>query len=306
MEIKIGNLTLKNPIMPASGTFGYGVEYIDFIDLNKIGAVVTKGISLHPKIGNPPPRIFEGDGYLMNYIGLENVGVEVFLKEKLPLIERFDTKIIVNFFGNTQDEYCKVANILSKSERIDALEVNISCPNVKKGGIEFGIFPEEVYDLIVKIKNYTDKPLIVKISPQISDIKGVADAIEQAGGDAITAINTIKGLRINIENERYFYGGISGHFLKPIALRIIDELKKSTKLPIIGCGGIKNYEDVKEFIICGAIAVQIGTYNFIEPNTLIKIIEKINDERKIEKIYKRDRRSSRATQCSIKNNRENR
>ena len=301
MEVKIGNLILKNPIMPASGTFGYGIEYKDFIDLNKIGAIVTKGISLKPKIGNPPPRLLEGDGYLMNFIGLENVGVEAFLKEKLPLIENFDTKIIVNFFGNSVEEYCRTAEILSKNDRIDALEVNISCPNVKKGGIEFGLFPEEIFNLIKKIRNFTSKTLIVKVSPQISDIIGVADAIEKAGADAITVINTIKGLRINVNTEEYFYGGISGNFLKPIALRFVDELVKCTSLPVIGCGGIKNFDDVKEFLIAGAIAVQIGTFNFVEPDIIERIIEKLNDEGKVKKNNSRNRGPSRITKCSVQN-----
>ena len=306
MEVTIGNLKLKNPIMPASGTFGYGIEYKDFIDLNILGAIVTKGISLEPKIGNPPPRIFEGNGYLMNHIGLENVGIEVFLKKKLPQIENYNTKIIVNFFGNSEDEYCKVADILSKNKRIDALEVNISCPNVKKGGLEFGLFPDEVFNLIKKIKKFCSKPLLVKISPQVSDIIGVANAIEEAGADAITAINTIKGLRINIENEEYFYGGISGEFLKPVALRIVDEITKHVNIPVIGCGGIKDFRDVKEFLLAGAKAVQIGTSNFIEPDILQRIIGELADNGSDKENNIGNRRSSRTSKCSFQNFTKNR
>ncbi len=306
MEVNIGRLKLKNPVMPASGTFGYGVEYKDFIDLNRLGAIVTKGISLEPKIGNPPPRILEGNGYLINHIGLENVGVEVFLKEKLPLIENYDTKIIVNFFGNSEEEYCKVAEVLSKNERIDALEVNISCPNVKKGGLEFGLFPDEVFNLIKKIKKLCSKPLLVKISPQVSDIVGVANAIEEAGADAITAINTIKGLRINVESKEYFYGGISGEFLKPVALRIVDEITKYVNIPVIGCGGIKDFYDVKEFLLAGAKAVQIGTFNFIEPDILQKIIGELADNGTDKEVDIGNRRSSRASKCSIQNITKNR
>ena len=292
MSVNLGKLKLNNPVMPASGTFGYGIEYKDFMDLNKIGAIVTKGISLKPKIGNPPPRILEGDSYLMNHIGLENVGMDNFLKEKLPLIADYDTKIIVNFFGNTEAEYCRVASKLDKVKRIDALEMNISCPNVKKGGLEFGLFPETIHNLVKKVRENTDKFLIVKISPQISDIKGVGNAIEEAQADAITAINTLKGLRIDIYSKEFFSGGISGNFLKSVGLKIVNELSKFIKIPIIGCGGIRDYKDVLEYLAAGASAVQIGTYNFIEPNIIERIIDELKGDRKFKEIINRDRRPS--------------
>ncbi len=270
--IKIGNMVLKNPIMPASGTFGYGIEFKDFFDLNSAGAIVTKGISLQPKIGNPPPRLFEDGDYLMNYIGLENVGFERFVKEKLPFLKSINTSIIVNFFGNSEEEYIELAEKLNNLEGVDAVEVNVSCPNVKKGGIEFGLIPDLLFNLIKKIKKVViNKTLIVKISPIISDIILIGKGLEEAGADAITAINTLKGSRFNFKTGKWFTGGISGKLLKPVALRIVKELAQNLSIPIIGCGGIECFDDVEEFLNAGASAVQIGTRNFIEPDIIGKL-----------------------------------
>ena len=280
-SIKIGNLKFKNPIMPASGTFGYGEEFSEFFDLNILGAVVTKGISLKPKEGNPPPRIFEGEKYIMNSIGLENVGIENFIKYKLPFLEKFNCIKIVNFFGNNEDEYLEMAEKLNKIKTIDAIEVNFSCPNVKKGGLEFGLNEKLLFRLTKDIVKYADKKVvIVKISPLAPDIKSIGIAIEEAGADAITAVNTIKGLSIDIENMRYelgnMYGGVSGNLLKPVALRVVSELKNSVKIPIIGAGGIFSIEDALEFFICGATAVQIGTANFANPLIMNEIVNKLD------------------------------
>jgi len=284
LSIKLGKLSLKNPIMPASGTFGYGIEFKDFIDLNKIGAIVTKGISINPKVGNPPPRIFEGDNYLMNYIGLENIGFFEFKKNILPKLTKFSTPIIVNCFGNYFNEYIEVCEKLNELKEVSAIEVNISCPNVEKGGLEFGTNPDEIFKLIKEIRKVYDKFLIVKISPVISDIIKAGKLIEEAGADAITAINTIRGIRIDIFENKIFRGSISGKLLKPVALRIVKELSDNLSIPIIGCGGIEKIEDVIEFIKAGAKAVQIGTMNLVKPNILVKLVKNLKKIMELNKI----------------------
>jgi len=282
LSINLGPITLKNPVMPASGTFGYGEEFSEFFDLSILGAVVTKGISLYPKKGNKPPRIFEGNGYLLNSIGLENVGFEMFVKEKLKFLKKINTVKIVNFFGNNEEEYYILAEKLNKIEDIDAIEVNVSCPNVKHGGIEFGLSEKILYQLIKTISGLTDnKVVMVKLSPVIPDIQLYGQILEEAGADVITITNTLRALNIDIFNKKFeianISGGISGPFLKPVALKMIYELKKVIKIPVIGVGGIFSADDAIEYLMCGADAVQVGTSNFINPLIMLEIIEGIRD-----------------------------
>ncbi len=281
LKVKIGKLELNNPIMPASGTFGYGKEFARFFDINNLGAIVTKGLSLYPKTGNIPPRIYEGGKYLMNAIGLENIGFERFLEEIIPFYENLNCAIIVNCFGNSEDEYYILAEKLNNLQEIDALEVNVSCPNVKKGAIEFGTDLDMLYILTKNIKKIADKKsVIVKISPMLSNIAETGKVLEEAGADAITAVNTMKGIAINTDNFKYMLGnvtgGISGQCLKPVALRIVKELIENISIPVIGVGGIFNINDAVEFFAMGATAVQIGTANFINPMIMIDLIDKLS------------------------------
>ena len=282
LKVKIGKLELENPIMPASGTFGYGEEFMSFFDINRLGAIVTKGLSLFPKEGNIPPRIYEGGKYLLNSIGLENIGLEKFIETKVPFYERLNCKVIVNFFGNREEDYCKIAEKLNNIDAIDALEVNVSCPNVKKGAIEFGTDLKILYCLIKELKKVADnKPIIVKISPILPDIKEAGQVIEEAGADAITAINTIKGIEFDSKNYEYVLGnitgGMSGKCLKPVSLRIVKELSENISIPVIGVGGISNVEDIIDFFLAGAKAVQIGTANFSNPLIMLELIEQLRD-----------------------------
>ncbi len=282
LKVNIGKLELENPVMPASGTFGYGKEYLNFFDINCLGAIVTKGLSLYPKKGNIPPRIFEGKRYLINSIGLENIGIDKFIDEYIPFYEKLKCKIIVNFFGNMEDEYYQIAEKLNEIKVIDALEVNVSCPNVKKGAIEFGTDLKILHKIIKNLRKIADKKvLIVKISPMLADVVEAGYVIESAGADAITAINTIKGIAIDIINFRYslgnIAGGISGELLKPVALRIIKELSENIKIPVIGVGGISTLEDVLEFLVAGASAVQVGTANFSNPTVMQDLINELKD-----------------------------
>ncbi|MEF3255354.1 MAG: dihydroorotate dehydrogenase, partial [Deferribacterales bacterium] len=269
----------KNPVITASGTFGYGLEYANFIDINKLGGISVKGISLKPVQGNPMPRIMETSSGMLNAIGLQNVGVEKFIKEKLPLLRRYDTKIIVNFWGKTLEEYIEVAKILD-NEDVDMLEMNISCPNIKEGGIAFGTDPKMTYDVVYNCKKVMKKkPLIVKLSPNVTNIKIFGKMAEEAGADAISAINTLLGMAININTRRPFLsnvtGGLSGPAIKPVAIRMVYELYKNINIPIIGIGGIMDYKDVVEFYLAGASAVQVGTANFVDPEIPIKIIDEL-------------------------------
>ena len=282
LSVKIGNLCLKNPVMPASGTFGYGEEFSEFFNLDILGAIVTKGISVKPKEGNKPPRIFEGEKYLMNSIGLENSGIEDFLKMKVPFLKNLKCAKIVNFFGNSEEEYFEIAEKLNNIESIDGIEINLSCPNVKKGGLEFGLNENFIYEITKNIVRIADKKVVmVKISPLSSNISSVGKAAEEAGADAITAINTVKGLRVDIENMEpslgNVFGGISGYLLKPAALRIVAELKEAVNIPIIGAGGIFDFKDAVEFLACGATAVQVGTANFANPFVMPEIIKGLSN-----------------------------
>ncbi|MCA1927118.1 MAG: dihydroorotate dehydrogenase [Calditerrivibrio sp.] len=277
LNINLCGVEFKNPIIAASGTFGYGLEYSNFIDLNRLGGISVKGISLNEVKGNPMPRIMETSAGMLNAIGLQNVGVEKFVKDKLPLLRRYNTKIIVNFWGKTLDEYIEVAKILDR-EDVDMLEMNISCPNIKEGGIAFGTDPKMTYDVVYNCKKVMNsKPLVVKLSPNVTNIKIFGKVAEEAGADAISAINTLLGMAININTRRPFLsnvtGGLSGPAIKPVAVRMVYELYKTINIPIIGIGGIMDYRDVVEFYLAGASAVQVGTANFVNPEIPLKIID---------------------------------
>lgn len=280
LKVKIGTIELKNPVMVASGTFGYGEEYSPYIDLNILGAVITKGISLHPIDGNPPPRIWETPSGMLNSIGLQNVGVKTFIKEKLPYLKGFDTKIIVNIFGTTIKEYAKVAERLSATPGVDAIEVNISCPNVKKGGMIFGTDPKSTKKVVSAVRKVCGIPLIVKLSPNVTDIAQFARIAEGEGADAISLINTLLGLAIDVETRKprlaTITGGLSGPAIRPIALRMVWQVAQAVKVPVIGIGGICSAEDALEFILAGATAIAVGTANFFNPNTASEIINGIN------------------------------
>jgi dihydroorotate dehydrogenase (NAD+) catalytic subunit len=279
LSIQLAGINLKNPVMTASGTFGYGEEYEPYLDLNRLGAIVVKGLSLNPSLGNPPPRMVETPAGMLNAIGLQNIGVECFIREKLPRLREFQTSIIVNFLGNTESEYYKAAERLGRAEGIAGLEVNLSCPNIKKGGLAFGIDPEATSGLIKELKRATSLPLLAKLSPNVADITVLARAAEDGGADGLTLINTILGMAIDIETRRpklaNITGGLSGPAIKPIALRMVYQAAQAVKIPIIGVGGIMDGEDAVEFIIAGAGAVQVGTANFLDPAATIKIIEEI-------------------------------
>ena len=279
MSVKIGKLKLKNPIMTASGTFGYGEEYADYVDLNKLGAIVVKGLSLKPRLGNPPPRIMETTGGMLNAVGLQNIGVDTFIEEKLPFLRQYNTKVIVNIYGETYDEYKKVAQKLSSAKGVHALEVNISCPNVQKGGLSFGADPKTAAVVTSKVKDATDLPVIVKLTPNVTDITTVAVAVEKAGADAISLINTITGMSVNILTKKprlkNITGGLSGPAIKPVALRMVWQVLQKVSIPVIGIGGIMNAEDALEFLILGAKAVQIGTANFINPQATLDVLDGI-------------------------------
>lgn len=291
MTVEIAGLKLKNPVMTASGTFGYGLEFEPFFDIGELGAVVVKGLSLKPKAGNPPPRIVETPAGMLNAIGLQNVGVDAFLEEKLPKLRKSNATVIVNFFGNTADEYEDLARKLDGMEGVHALEVNISCPNVKAGGIIFGTDPTVAHNLIKKIREKISLPLIVKLSPNVTDIKVMARAVEEAGADAISLINTLTGMAIDVRKRKSklanMTGGLSGPAIRPVAVRMVWEAAKTVNVPIIGIGGIMKADDALEFIIAGASAVQIGTASFVNPAAAMDIVRDMENfmaEEKIEKI----------------------
>jgi dihydroorotate dehydrogenase (NAD+) catalytic subunit len=290
LTVAIGGLTLKNPVMTASGTFGYGEEYASFVDLNRLGAVVVKGLSLEPRSGNPPPRIMETPSGMLNAVGLQNIGVKEFIARKLPFLRRYDTAVIANIFGETVDEYRRVTEVLSGTDGIHALEVNISCPNVKRGGIAFGATPDAAAEVTRKIRSETDLPLIVKLTPNVTDIAQVALAVEAAGADALSLINTLTGMSVDIERKRPHLanvtGGLSGPAIRPVALRMVWQVVRAVKVPVIGIGGIMNASDALEFLITGARAVEIGTANFIRPAATMEILNGIVDYMSRHKIAK--------------------
>ncbi len=281
LEVSIGKLRLKNPVMTASGTFGYGEEYAEFIDLGRLGGVVVKGLSLKPKEGNPPPRIVETASGMLNAIGLQNIGIERFVKEKLPFLKTYDTSVIVNFFGDSVEEYAIAAEMLSDQEGIHGLEMNISCPNKQADWCIFGTDPKVTFEVVSAVRKKTALPLIVKLSPNVTDISVMARAAVEAGADALSLINTITGMAIDIKTRRpklgNITGGLSGPAIKPVALRMVYEVYKAVKVPVIGMGGIMNADDAIEFLIAGASAIAVGTANFVNPLATIGIIGGIID-----------------------------
>lgn len=268
-------LVMKNPIMSASGTFAYGEEFAEFFDLSILGAVVTKGLSLAPKAGNRTPRIVEAACGMINSIGLENIGIQTFIREKLPFLAKFDTHVVVNFFGNTEDEYVQAAEELD-IEGVSAIEMNVSCPNVKKGGIEFGRDPDGLYSLVKRVRQAFGKALIVKLSPMVTDIRAIALAVQEAQADALTCINTLPAMAIDEKARRPILGnvtgGLSGPAIKPVALKIVWDVSRSVSIPVIASGGIMNAQDAIQFILAGASAVQIGSAGLRDPFCYPQII----------------------------------
>ncbi len=282
LKVEIAGIKLKNPVMTASGTFGYGQEYAPFVDLNRLGAMILKGITLKPKMGNPPPRIIETPSGMLNAIGLQNVGVEMLIREKLPYLQKFNTPVIINISGDTLEEYVELAGRLgevSKEKGVAGLEVNISCPNVKKGGMVWGTDAKATYEIINSIRKTTSLPLIVKLTPNVTNIKTIAQAAEEAGADALSLINTLVGMTVDIDSRKpklaNISGGLSGPAVKPVALWLVWQVFQTVNIPVIGIGGIIKVEDALEFIIAGARAIEIGTANFVNPRVTIEIIEGI-------------------------------
>lgn len=279
-RVNLAGVELKNPVMTASGTFGSGMEYSEFVDLNQLGAVVTKGVANVPWPGNPTPRIAETCGGMLNAIGLQNPGIDVFCERDLPFLQKFDTKIIVNVCGKTTEDYCEVVERLS-DENIDMMEINISCPNVKEGGIAFGQNPKAVEAITAEVKKRAKHPVIMKLSPNVTDITEMAKAAEAGGADVLSLINTITGMKIDV-NRRTFAianrtGGLSGPAIKPVAVRMVYQTAQAVKIPIIGMGGIATAEDALEFILAGATAVSVGTANFAKPCTTLDVIAGIEE-----------------------------
>ena len=279
LSVDLGGLRLINPVIAASGTFGYGLEYSSLVDLNGLGAFSTKGLSLKPKIGNPVPRVIETSSGMLNSIGLENIGIDAFLTEKLTQLKNIDTCIIVNFFGETSYEYVEMALALSDVERLDALEMNVSCPNIDKGGLQFSSDPGILSELVSAVRKVTKKFLIVKLSPNVTDITLLARAAENAGADALSICNTFVGMSIDLKTRKPHLanktGGLSGPAIKPLALNLVYKTAQMVKIPVIGIGGITSGDDAVEFLLAGAKAVQIGTANFIDPASTISVIDGI-------------------------------
>ena len=291
LKVNIGGVELQNPVMTASGTFGYAKEFEELVDLNRLGGIIVKGLSLKPTPGNPPPRTVETPCGMLNAIGLENVGIEAFVEHKLPFLQKLKPPIFVNIYGKQEEEYAQLAERIDAIDSISGVEVNISCPNVKAGGIAFGVDPQAVFSVVQAVREKTGKLIVVKLSPNVSDITAIARRAEEGGADALSLINTITGMAIDIETRRpklaNITGGLSGPAIKPVALRMVWQVARAVKIPIIGIGGIMKTEDALEFLIAGASAIQVGTANFINPHATIDIIEgleKILTEKGIRKI----------------------
>ena len=280
LSVTLGKIKLKNPVMPASGTFGYGDEFAPFLDLNDLGAVIVKGTGLKPRMGSFQHRFVEIPGGGLCTVGLQGVGVDRFIKEKLPYLRQFSTPVIVNIIGESVDDFARVTEILNRAEGVAGLEINISCPNVKKGGMQFGVDPDATFEAVKAVRNNTDLTVIAKLTPNVTDITIFAKACEEAGADAISLINGLVGMGIDINTRRSKLGknlqaGIMGPCLKPIALRLVYLVVKAVNIPVVGVGGITGAEDALEFFIAGATAIEIGTYNLIDPKVMIKTIEGI-------------------------------
>jgi dihydroorotate dehydrogenase (NAD+) catalytic subunit len=275
MSVEIAGIKLRNPVITASGTFGYGEEFADYVDLESLGAIVTKGLSLKPRAGNPTPRIVETQGGMLNAIGLQNVGIDAFIAKKTPFYRTVATPVIANFFGTTLEEYGQLAERLDKVPEVAALEVNISCPNVKHGGIVFGTDPASAHAVVKLVRESTVKPVLVKLSPNVTDIVEMAHACAEADADALSLINTLTGMAIDLEKRRpvlaNLTGGLSGPAIKPVALRMVWQVSRAVKIPVIGIGGIMTATDALEFMLAGATAVQVGTANFLDPSAALTI-----------------------------------
>ena len=278
MSVNLAGVTLKNAVMTASGTFGSGAEYSEFVDLNNLGAVVTKGVANVPWPGNPTPRVAETTGGMLNAIGLQNPGIDVFCERDIPFLKKFDTKIIVNVCGKTTEDYCEVVERLG-NEPVDMLEINVSCPNVKEGGIAFGQNPKALEAITREVKKYARQPVIMKLTPNVTDITEIAKGAEAGGADAVSLINTLTGMKIDINRKTFALanktGGVSGPIVKPIAVRMVYQVAQAVNIPIIGMGGISCAEDAIEFILAGASAVSVGTANFHNPAVTMEVIDGI-------------------------------
>lgn len=279
-SVTIAGVTLKNPVMTASGTFGSGMEYGEFVDLNRLGAVVTKGVANVPWPGNPTPRVAETYGGMLNAIGLQNPGIDVFIERDIPFLKQYDTRVIVNVCGKTVEDYCEVVDKLA-DQPVDMLEINVSCPNVKEGAIAFGQRADALFNITKEIKKHAAQPVIMKLSPNVTDIAEMAKAAEAAGADAVSLINTITGMKIDVNRRQFVLanktGGLSGPAIKPVAVRMVYQAAQAVKIPVIGMGGIATAEDALEFILAGAAAVSVGAMNFVNPYTTAEVIDGIED-----------------------------
>jgi dihydroorotate dehydrogenase (NAD+) catalytic subunit len=279
LKVKLGGIELQNPVMTASGTFGYAREFKDLVDLNRLGAIIVKGLSLEPAAGNPPPRIVETPCGMINAIGLENVGIDAFVERKLPFLKTLAPPILANIYGQKEEHYAQVAARIEEIDAVSGIEVNISCPNVKAGGMAFGVDPQAAFSVVQSVRKKTSKFLMVKLSPNVTDITEIARRVETAGADAISLINTLSAMAIDIESRRpklaNIIGGLSGPAIKPVALRMVWQVARIAKIPVIGIGGIMTAEDALEFFIAGATAIQVGTANFVNPRATTDIIDGI-------------------------------
>ncbi len=280
-QTTIAGITFKNPVMTASGTFGSGMEYSEFVDLNQLGAVVTKGVANVPWPGNPTPRVAEVYGGMLNAIGLQNPGIDVFMERDIPFLKQYDTRIIVNVCGKTVEDYVEVVERLGEEQAVAMLEINVSCPNVKEGAIAFGQKADALFHITQEIKKHARQPIVMKLSPNVTDITEMARAAEAAGADALSLINTITGMKIDIHKRKFALanktGGMSGPAIKPVAVRMVDQTAQAVKIPIIGMGGIASAEDAIEFILAGASAVSIGAMNFVNPYATVEVVRGIED-----------------------------
>lgn len=290
LSVNIGGIDLKNPVMTASGTFGYGKEFNEIVDLNRLGGIMVKGISLKPSKGNPPPRIVETPCGMLNAIGLENVGIEAFVEKKLPFLSKLSTPLFLNIYGKTAEEYFQLAQRIDEIDDVAGIEVNISCPNVKAGGVAFGVDPDQAFKVVQGVRKKTKKPLMVKLSPNVTDITDIAGKVEAAGADSVSLINTITGMAIDINTRKPMLanitGGLSGPAIRPVALRMVWQVARTVKIPVIGIGGIMTAEDALAFLIAGATAIQVGTANFTNPRATIDILEGIESFLKEKKIVR--------------------
>jgi dihydroorotate dehydrogenase (NAD+) catalytic subunit len=279
LKVDVGGVILKNPVMTASGTFGYGLEFKDYTDLNDLGGIVVKGLSIEPSKGNPPPRIVETACGMLNAIGLENIGIRAFIADKIPVLQKLDTAIFINVYGKTEGDYARVAELADEVPSIAGMEINISCPNVTQGGLAFGVDPCSAAGVVKAVRAKTRKPLMVKLTPNVTDITVVARSVEDAGADAVSLINTITGMAIDLRTRRpklgNVVGGLSGPAIKPIALRMVWQVARAVKIPVVGIGGIMTAEDALEFIVAGACAIQVGTANFVNPGSCSEIVRGI-------------------------------